>query len=541
MKSGNMQTRWVDVKDMVQEVHNGDWGIPEFQRDFDWGEADIRALLTTIISGWPAGSLLLLEASDNGFRNRTLHGAPSIMRAPKQSILDGQQRVTSIYHALYGKGEHIFAIRWGLDEEADIDEYVISFRKPAWDVKYKDLYSQYKNKIIPFYELKTPSDFFFWRDELLDLIADQEERSLAKREITEFYSRKIYRLHEYSFPAVVLDRELEPAAIARIFERVNKSGMRLNAFDLMVAKTFTEEWNLRDKWQEMQEDFPHLSIFFGDDGMPILQSISLLKREDLRQAAVLQVPAQSIRGEWDLVGSAASQAIEFAQTRCGALNKELLPYPNMLPVLIGLAMEGTQITTDYDIYRWYWLSIFSGAFDVAANTRLVSHYKSLKRGNISNHINEEVAFDLIASTRRGDKALVRAVSAFSIAKHTQNYHIPGSNIPGPRDIWQDEISIDVLFRRDEFEESGERDLYFYSVLNTYAFPRIYFNQMRGLSFEQKRRFADEKGLGDLFQLQMPQLLGPFDGARAYIIEREEQIRCRLNELAFRTGQFKTDR
>ena len=534
-----MQTRWVDIKDMVREVHEGAWGIPEFQRDFDWGESDIRALLTTIISGWPAGSLLLLEASDNGFRNRKLHGAPSIAGAPKQSILDGQQRVTSIYHALYGKGEHIFAIQWGLDEDSDIDEYIVSFRKPIWESKFGDIYAQYTSKIIPFYELKTPSDFFYWRDELLDLIVDQEEKARTKNEITEFYSRRIYRLHDYSFPAVVLDRDLEPAAIARIFERVNKSGMRLNAFDLMVAKTFTEEWNLRDKWQEMQEEYPMLSMFFGDDGMPILQSISLIKKEDLRQSAVLQVPSQSIREEWSFIGSAASRAIEFVQSRCGALNKEFLPYPNMLPVVIGLSADSPNSKLDDSIYRWYWISIFSGAFDVAANTRLVGHYKSLKRGNISNLISNEVMLDLTSATRRGDKALTRAISAFSIASHNFDEPSFGSNISGARDLWQDELGVGILFNRDEFGIDEEVEMLFNSVLNTYAFPRIYFNQMKGLTFNQKRKFADDKKLGDLFECQMPRRVSSYIGARDILLERQEQIRQRLNEMAHRMDQFKS--
>jgi len=93
--------------------------------------------------------------------------------------------------------------------------------------------------------------------------------------LTNLYRDVLSEMHRYRFPVVILERALEPSAIARIFDRVNRMGMHLGAFDLMVAQLYEPNWNLRDKWEVARSTSPMIDRFLGDDGLPILQAISL--------------------------------------------------------------------------------------------------------------------------------------------------------------------------------------------------------------------------------------------------------------------------
>src|ERR1044072_5758232 len=109
--------------------------------------------------------------------------------------------------------------------------------------------------------------------------------------------------------------------------------MKLGAFDLMVAKTFSPAWNLRDKWDEARENFAELAPFFEDDGMPLLQSIALLSDNNLRQSAVLNLSTAAVRNRWDATAEAADQAVRFLRQHCGVVRRDFMPYPNMIAPL----------------------------------------------------------------------------------------------------------------------------------------------------------------------------------------------------------------
>lgn len=60
---------------------------------------------------------------------RNFDSAPPIAHSPKYSVLDGQQRLTSLYQALTGQGENIYAIKWEQESTEELDEYVVSFTR----------------------------------------------------------------------------------------------------------------------------------------------------------------------------------------------------------------------------------------------------------------------------------------------------------------------------------------------------------------------------------------------------------------------------
>src|SRR6185295_666481 len=92
------------LKFMLAMIHNREMALPDFQRDFVWDPRETDELVESIILNFPAGSLLRIKNGQHLlFQPREIEGAPPLPKEAKPSylILDGQQRLTSLYQALY--------------------------------------------------------------------------------------------------------------------------------------------------------------------------------------------------------------------------------------------------------------------------------------------------------------------------------------------------------------------------------------------------------------------------------------------------------
>jgi len=93
-----------DLKDFLRNVASGVLQLPEFQRDYVWGDEDVRSLLASVAKGFPIGALLTLETGGEvEFKPRVLAGVSANGVQPRELLLDGQQRITSLYQATFSR------------------------------------------------------------------------------------------------------------------------------------------------------------------------------------------------------------------------------------------------------------------------------------------------------------------------------------------------------------------------------------------------------------------------------------------------------
>lgn len=91
------------LKDLLQHIECGKMQLPDFQRGWVWDDRRIRALIASITLGYPVGALMSMETSDTlRFSPRLFEGS-SGSSAPELLLLDGQQRMTSLFLALQSK------------------------------------------------------------------------------------------------------------------------------------------------------------------------------------------------------------------------------------------------------------------------------------------------------------------------------------------------------------------------------------------------------------------------------------------------------
>lgn len=373
------------LSDLLAGIDQGSIVLPNFQRDFVWSDADVRALLVTVLSGWPAGSLLLLEGEPTFFDVRRFEGGTLAVASSdiRYVVLDGQQRLTALYQALYHGGSYVYgvrldAVRSEVNPIDALEEAVVSYRRATWEQRYASPTEQWQAKLLPLTALVSPPDYFAWRDQMLGA-APGDERDATASWLSELYRGLLSNVDAYEFPAVIVDNRLEPTGIARIFERVNRTGMTLSAFDLVVARVYERDWNLRDHWEETRADSSLIDRFLGEDGMPVLQTIALAYQGDVRQSAVLSLAPRLIREKWADAAAAVEAAILFFVRECGVLEREWLPYRAMVLPLAAIALDHDLTDHQALLRKWFWSRSFALAYDAAANTRVVADHKSLRR------------------------------------------------------------------------------------------------------------------------------------------------------------------
>lgn len=368
------------ITDLLEMIHDGQIVLPEFQRDFDWGPDRIAQLLATIAKKWPIGSLLLQEfPGDTFYKLRPIEGGPEVVSDQVRYVaLDGQQRLTSLYQALYDAGEAKFAIKaQALQQKpnvSDLEESIRAFDRREWTLWLEK--TPFPWEWIPFSAVRNAVDFFLWRDRMLDQAVAADRLEVGDL-LSNAYKNGLEAFSNYRIPSTIVESGLEPEAVARIFERVNRGGIPLGAFDLMVARTFEPEWNLRDKWEEACEASPKLRAFFGEDGIPLIRVISLEHSRNVREGSVLSLAPGIVRGRWQESVEAMASALDFLEGECGVSNPSILPYGGFHTVLAGVALRFSLKEHADRIVPWYFSMAFGLGFEGAVNTVVVEQYNSL--------------------------------------------------------------------------------------------------------------------------------------------------------------------
>ncbi len=159
----------LDLFDLVKHASEGRLALPQFQRKFVWSPEDVRELLVSVFNGYFIGALLLLEIDRRKppFSIRAVEGCDidenALLGLTTQVLLDGQQRITSLYYAFYEpdiplkgykKNSTVFFVDLDKFFAGDIDSAVTS--KPRNKCLPDELNRgnwQYDNRKIPLREL----------------------------------------------------------------------------------------------------------------------------------------------------------------------------------------------------------------------------------------------------------------------------------------------------------------------------------------------------------------------------------------------------
>lgn len=380
------------LSELLTLIHSREMALPDFQRSFVWDPIATQELIVSIASNYPAGSLLRVKHANNLLAIREFEGAPPLADCkPNYLILDGQQRLTSLYQAFYGKGEHRFYVDLNyLLEGRDFDESIFHLRSSKAEKKYGTLEKQVKNMILPLEIIYGDSrGYYGWMDDLIEQKGgSKEEDTKLRGKLRELYTEWIEPIEHYEFPVVTLSNRTSGDAVCTIFETLNRTGVKLSVFELLTARFWPEGVNLRSLYDTACKTY-NLIEDFGIDPYYVLQSLSLLnprkapscKRKDLLN----ELNGKLINEYWEPVTSSFDNILRILSEDCGVLIPEWLPYNTILIPMAAVwakqsAAKGVKVGANRKkMVRWFWCSVFSQTYENAPNSQAAKDYVELNR------------------------------------------------------------------------------------------------------------------------------------------------------------------
>ena len=374
--------------DLISEIQKGQIKVPKFQRNFVWSLDKTAKLLDSILKSYPIGTFILWETNErlNDIKNIGNLELPAIPDGTKvQYVLDGQQRITSLYSAFLGA-------QIKKEGEKKITDYANIFVDLEGDVENND------EQIVVSEE---PEGIFITLHEILNF---NDHFLEIKEKYSDEHLKKIHLYSQafstYDFSTIVLRKEDIDSAI-EVFTRINTGGQTLTLFEIISAKTYDEEqkFDMEDKFRKLMETLTERK-YNGISSSVILSILSLVlsKNKECKRKTILQLEKQSIIDTWDNVISALKESIDYFRSVYRIPVSAILPYDSLLvPFAYFFYYQKEKPKGEQVKYleEFFWRISLSSRYSSSTESRLARDVKRIDeilKGNRPNY--DDIKVDL---------------------------------------------------------------------------------------------------------------------------------------------------
>lgn len=408
----------VTLKELLDRVETGRIQLPDFQRGWVWDDDRIRSLLVSISRGFPVGAVMTLDAGgDIQFRSRLVEGAGSPEGVlPEQYLLDGQQRLTSLYQAMRHAGPvetrdrpggskvkrrwYYVDIQRALDPSADRDDTIVTVpedkivrsnfgRTVELDLSSRE--HEFQQHMIPTEQVMNGMAWGFGYAQYW-----QQRGGHPDGDSFAFFQRfkddVLNSFTEYALPVINLVRGTRREAVCTVFEKVNTGGVTLSVFELVTASFAAGDFSLRDDWEARKRRLHSgFGVLQGLQGDQFLQAVTLLATQARHREAVADgKPPNEIPGigckradilnlrldeyrEWaDRLEEGFRKAAKFLHGQY-VFTASNVPYGTQLVPLAALHVElgGALVTANAreKMNHWFWCGVFGEAYGGSVETQ----------------------------------------------------------------------------------------------------------------------------------------------------------------------------
>jgi len=213
---------------LIQDIEFGDIGLPDIQRPFVWTPAKVRDLFDSMYKGFPVGYLLFWANAYVG-GTRQIGFTDRQKKVPRLLIVDGQQRLTSLYAVLRGLPV--------LTKDYKKQYIHIAFRPKDALFKVTDAAikrdPEYISDISTIW-INGASSYKLIKDFLSKLKLTRSVTTEEEEQISEAIDR-LYDLQNYPFTALEISSTVDEEQVADIFVRINSKGVQLRQADFILT------------------------------------------------------------------------------------------------------------------------------------------------------------------------------------------------------------------------------------------------------------------------------------------------------------------
>jgi len=402
------------VSEILRSIEKGIIQLPDFQRGWVWDDNRIKALIASISNSYPVGALMFLEYSEGGnvrFKYRPFTGATAIHN-PEVLVLDGQQRMTSIFNALFSrqavltrtdknkeiKRFYYLDIDRCLNSTTDRVDAIISVpedkivrsnfgRDIELDLSTRE--NECKNNMFPLNIVHDSIEAQMWMNDYQKYY-NYDPVILGK--YAQFFAEILVPIQSYKVPVITLSKDTPKEAVCQVFENVNTGGVSLTVFELITATFAADNFELRKDWEKRYKKLIEKSALSASNqkeailsvvsSTDFLTAITLLHRYyvkanggeaiSCKKKDVLKLSLSDYQQYSDVLTEGFIQAASFLKEQ-RIFSARDLPYSTQLipmAVIFSILKSRTQDSTIKEkISTWYWCGVFGEMYGGANETR----------------------------------------------------------------------------------------------------------------------------------------------------------------------------
>lgn len=427
MSQTAFKTNPVKLEELLRGCESGKVQLPDFQRSWVWDEDRICGLVASISQAFPVGALMTLEMKAGAaktFAHRSIEGTPATSRDPDELLLDGQQRMTSLYQTCMRKqvvktvtARQKLVRRWfyidickALSADADrIDAiFGVSEDRRIRENFNKDIRLDLSTRELEFQHMMFPLNHVFDGDEWQYAFLDYcfETGDIARKDMFKRFKQEVLaNFANYHVPVIALGPDTTHEAVCLVFEKVNTGGKALDAFELVTAMYAAQGYRLRDDWlgtsetdglQKRLRSYGQISadrpgVLEKVASTDVLQAISLIHSKRMRDTAIaegvkeselpavratrqslLDLPLEAYIAHRDAVEQGFKTAVKFLRHQ-HIYRVFDLPYQSQLVPLAAILAEigekWEHAANKEKLARWFWCGIFGELYGSAVESR----------------------------------------------------------------------------------------------------------------------------------------------------------------------------
>ncbi len=421
----------MSIKDVIEEINSRKIYLPAIQRKYVWGDNQIARLMDSIMLGYPIGTFLFWKVKKSiinnkeysmyefikDYHDRDMYKNPSAPQpfpigSPDEtirSVLDGQQRLTSLYIALQGSmSRKLPNKRWKNDDAFPKKELYFDLHSEKTD----DDDISYEFKFLTQEEASKQSDERLWY--LVKDILKYSTEDLATEVILpngwatdKLASKNISLLHTRLVVDQIINYfEVEKDSIDSvldIFVRVNSGGTVLSKSDLLFS-TIVSHWDkARDEIDKLLaeinktgEGYKFTNDFIMRTCLYLLDMSVTLKVETFKKESVLQ-----IRDSWESIKKAIKDTVNLLN-EFGFNSENIISYVAVSPMVYYRYKGGNyDAESKAELRKYIVIAQVKQIFGTASNSALTSIREALKKGPT-----DSFSMDNLKSVRfTGDRTL----------------------------------------------------------------------------------------------------------------------------------------
>lgn len=348
------------VEALIEQVRKGALVLPEFQRGYVWSTDQVRELVRSMYRGHPTGHLLVWKT----YRPSPTRGAKRDGEGYSRLLLDGQQRLTSLYTLIEGQappfyeGERLFFNLYFnvLTEDFRFWQKLLMNGDPTW-VPVADILKGGMAGV--FARMASMPD---------DVSAIFKEPARLER------LNRLAMLGKYTYQVdELVGDDLVVEEVVDIFNRVNSAGTPLKKHDLALAHICTiwpqARQELRDFAGRMRDE-----RFSVDIGFLVRCVAGVAGDSVLLEGSFYRVPAEDLQLAWKKVRESFEHLVNVLKHEAFIDRIEDLPSPNvLLPLVVYLARSGAVFTDERrkrGFMRWMYFAALWTRYSTSTDTKL---------------------------------------------------------------------------------------------------------------------------------------------------------------------------